>query len=608
MITPIKTNQLSVTLYEKAFDEKYDLFRVETTDKYFKHGAYTMDAPLLCNNVVSVFFESGKAFYVLMRKAASNKNALISVFSATENAEKITIFPMMVDEADHRVVVSLLLNALGSYELDCLRFNNLTGHLYCFHPKWLKKSTRNNESVVLKIPCLELSVTRELRLTMAVRTFTSERLKRQIVFTKRPFEQYPQYVLSASNTLRRKLASDTQKSFILRQTKGDKTEIPFLDIQNKDKFEATKMGVLTNVLEHFNKKYAGICSLALQEVEGYTSLDWSRSVAKENRIAVKNLVSENPIRIIDMIGDQYSAIFCEDIQFILQKKFGIQSSIGKRVSKGHLNICLIHEAAYYDGVNDPHDKIYDGIAVQHITLENFAGLANIAISAVIHELLIKKDIQSRQITLFDWPSLGITDDISFGIRKTIQDVDRYFFMKVSPNGAIDFFEQTLNMFEMNEYADCMNIFAESKDVVGAIRYANGDINVIRETDWITIPEIEKIQESLAGGDTHLRGKDKRKELLSAVTDIKLFDNRGKTYYFVGIIGEGMRTNINRAANIRVIDIYKGDTSMFEALLPLMNVTFVRNGQLTVLPFPFKYLREYIESEVLNKTDLLNEAL
>ena len=29
--------------------------------------------------------------------------------------------------------------------------------------------------------------------------------------------------------------------------------------------------------------------------------------------------------------------------------------------------------------------------------------------------------------------------------------------------------------------------------------------------------------------------------------------------------------------------------MFDKLLPLMNVTFVRNGQLTVVPFPFKYI-------------------
>ena len=34
---------------------------------------------------------------------------------------------------------------------------------------------------------------------------------------------------------------------------------------------------------------------------------------------------------------------------------------------------------------------------------------------------------------------------------------------------------------------------------------------------------------------------------------------------------------------------------FEKMLPMMNVSFVHNGQLTVIPFPFKYLREYINA-------------
>ncbi len=49
----------------------------------------------------------------------------------------------------------------------------------------------------------------------------------------------------------------------------------------------------------------------------------------------------------------------------------------------------------------------------------------------------------------------------------------------------------------------------------------------------------------------------------------------------------------RAANIRKIEAYKDGALMFDELLGLMNVTFVHNGQLTVLPFPFKYLREYV---------------
>ena len=109
-----------------------------------------------------------------------------------------------------------------------------------------------------------------------------------------------------------------------------------------------------------------------------------------------------------------------------------------------------------------------------------------------------------------------------------------------------------------------------------------------------MPEAKVIKESLASGDTKLRGKDRREELLSSCLDIKTYTEDGKQFYYVGTIGEGMRWKIPRAANVRCIEGYKGAPLMFDKLLPTMNVTFVHNGQLTVLPFPFKYLREYVK--------------
>ena len=38
----------------------------------------------------------------------------------------------------------------------------------------------------------------------------------------------------------------------------------------------------------------------------------------------------------------------------------------------------------------------------------------------------------------------------------------------------------------------------------------------------------------------------------------------------------------------------GETLEYEEMLPLMTVEFVRNSQYTVIPFPFKYLREFVE--------------
>lgn len=218
---------------------------------------------------------------------------------------------------------------------------------------------------------------------------------------------------------------------------------------------------------------------------------------------------------------------------------------------------------------------------------------------MIHELLIKSDLQAGQIRLFDWPSLGFAENIAFGMRAKVGSNERYFFMSICPNGSFIIKEQELTLFEQAEYSDCVDVFEQAKQdaktIKGIIRDSHGNINSIMDSGLVTIPDIALLQEELEGGNTALRGKEKRKELLNAVIDIRKFEKDSSIYYFVGAIGSGMKRTIHTAVNIRKIEPYRNAPNLFEQLLPLMSVTFVRNEQLTVVPFPFKYLKEYIRS-------------
>lgn len=164
-------------------------------------------------------------------------------------------------------------------------------------------------------------------------------------------------------------------------------------------------------------------------------------------------------------------------------------------------------------------------------------------------------------------------------------------MNIHSDGSFDIKDQDLISLEC-EYRDCINIFEQSKNVKGIIMDNYGHINSIIDTELVTIPKISLLHEELKKGNTALRGKEKREELLNSVIDIRKFEQDNNIYYFVGIIGAGMKPTIRNAANIRKIVPYGDSPNMFDKLLPLMNVTFIRNEQLTVVPFPFKYLREY----------------
>lgn len=516
-----------------------------------------------------------------------------------EEGDKYSIGKADVSELSDDIIIQLLLNALGSYDSEFLKFNNLTGHLYCFHTDWIKHGKEKNTDVIWKVPCMELSVSKEMCLNLNVRTFTSELLRNRIIFTKKKFEDYPKYVFAANNTLRRRLKDDSETCFIMRQVDGTKTEIPFLDLQSVAKFQHTKMGVLNSVLKAFNEKYSDICKIEFACKEISSRLDYSKSVQKENAKRIREVLEEKGVQLIDQIGDEYSAIFTDNIKSLLESKYDIRPTIGKRVSKDKLNIMIIHNAEYYNGVNDPHDKVYEDAAVQHITFEDFSDSSEFAIATVVHEIIIKKDIQERKLSLFDWRELGFEEPVSFGIEAEIEDIKRYFFITVNPDGSFEIKEQELTLFEMNEYTEMVEIFEQgrtnSETVNGVIRFADGSINVIKDAGLYTVPEIKEIAELLENGDNKLRGKERREDLLSSCLDIKLYKECARSHYFVGTVGEGMRQNIQRACVVRSVEGYDGAVVKFEEMLPMMNVTFVHNGQLTVMPFPFKYLREYVKT-------------
>ncbi len=96
--------------------------------------------------------------------------------------------------------------------------------------------------------------------------------------------------------------------------------------------------------------------------------------------------------------------------------------------------------------------------------------------------------------------------------------------------------------------------------------------------------------------------------LSGLTDINYFvdnDDQDVIYYNVGTISKNMNMSIAKTSHIWQlqpnIKLNERGFATIEAenilkFLQLMMVNFVRFHQLTVIPFPFKYLREFIQLE------------
>ena len=238
MQPPIKTNKIVFKLDKEKFSEKYDLFAVKTSKKHFNSGAYILDSPEISDKILSIYYYSGKCIYVLMKKSNDSKMNLKKAISETDEAENITISKIECCALEDYITLQLLFNAIGSYESDLLRASNLTGRLFCYNPSWIIHGITGDNKNTKQIVCLELKITSDYVLRFDVRTFTSVKYKSKITFSKKKFEEYPQYVIGKTGkyTISRKLPSDNDcNSFILRQIDGKKSNRPFFDIYNYDK-------------------------------------------------------------------------------------------------------------------------------------------------------------------------------------------------------------------------------------------------------------------------------------------------------------------------------------------------------------------------------------
>lgn len=594
----IRINKIETKLAVDRLREEYQVFNVKTSEKYFGKGANAakfIDDLSEERFILGVVYEFGNSFHVLLRRSDNNRTNLSKAIGSIPDNDKISFCELAIDEVPTHILLQLLLNSLGTYEGKLMGFHNVTGHFYIHRPSWTKRKE-------LQKIALELRITKDMLLDWSVRTFTSVSLQKMIKFGRKKFCDYPEYVLSKGNTLKRIEKGSDPSAYILRQVGDKKSSIKFLDIQSLDKFLDTKMGAIYDCVENFNATFQGMAHIAFSSFEEYSRIEIEARMLREMQSRYDEMVGSRNIVIVDKVADDTSHIAIDELKAAVLKNFNCSKvSVLKKPKPGCINIILIHEDEHYKDRMDPHDEKYKDCAVQHITIESVTALRGdddgwkATLNTVMQEALIKDDIENGKISLIDWTNCGYQEDFLFGLAKTDEnDLVHYYFMTIHPDGSCEFAEQENSLFDQNEYQTCIDLFSKN-DVIGVVKHGE-DINVIHNTQLRTLPEIDAIYERLKSGDNKMRDKVSREELFSSVTDVKCFASDDYSLsYFSGIVGAGMRATIATSANIRMVDSYRYSELFFPSLLRLMAVTFVRNGQLTVMPFPFKYLREYIES-------------
>jgi len=423
------------------------------------------------------------------------------------------------------------------------------------------------------------------------------------------------------------------------------------------KRSATKIYTLIRFLRDINKNLKDYLDIKLDELnfENF-KLEGTRNkrIIKINDL-IKDKLSKQGVVIEDFVKDNRSKKFIDEVKIIIENEYNSILTLEKiKKSKSQFNI-FITEEPNID--NDPYNDIKKiPKSTQNILLKNLEN-SKVILPVLLKELVIKQDIINQRISIPSYQqSKKIIfyyfernkEENKYEIYKLIIDKKILEFSKLKNRESLfdedekGYIEKIL--FKANENSSNPELI---------IKNDNGDVNIITKTNYFPIPNIEFITKEydelqipfyksydellMLKDDVPNDRKDEYIEFLENIRDKEQINLRvevkkkkvknylatkfninldksltkteGKTaldvlmgikyskidnktaYYVVGIkkLGQSLsRTNV-----IRKIEAIDGNL-LLDDLLFMMDEYFVKNKELTVLPYPIKYLREFIK--------------
>ena len=609
-------------------DRRYDFYLIENQGEGFKPNARIFDDSLAKENVQAVQYTSGKSFILMMKKNRQNDSVVAEIIKNARSEELDLTkkkLPVPFEKYQHSLI-QILFNALAKTSSN--NVSNLGGKLYYFSEKSKKQ-----------IFCVEVRLSDGFVLHLDGRTFTES--------TKSNGEN--EYVLQLNNTLRLRSKTDAGKPFYtLFQYKGTRHQIPFLDASSVSKFESSKIGILSKLLEKFHKEYGSFAQIQIKEEPDWEKLDVkaASSQKKEHLRRLKQILCGKKINIVDKIKKEGSFDFCEKLKKSIEQIFTNEEYFLKNNRELNfsivfsddemadcLNLRIIHSKDYCRTTSeeDLYRRFLDR-PVQHVTFEDFprctkddrkgvkkkGDLEESACVVILNELVVKYDLianAEKSISLIDWSSYKYENVWKFCFcKEKMVDLEKktkenhYYLMMIKPSGNFEIKEVTIE--SEDEYGLCDEIFALNnkkaerhnkwdEKYIGLVINSSEDIDIIQETPCFMLPSVDDVFCALKKEEVN-RKKDTLERLFAGCLDIyyKMSVDNSCEYYSVGQIGSGIQQpKVERSAQIRKIVPHKQSKLFFRDVLETMNVPFVRNGQLTVMPFPFKYLREWIKMHI-----------
>lgn len=449
------------------------------------------------------------------------------------------------------------------------------------------------------IHALEVSVSPRMELELKVKTFTS--------CAARQFKRStPRFELVDGRFLRRATSFDNPSDASLfcqrARFEGDRYgKFVLMDASDQQSFSKSKLGVLRSVLMCLDYLFDGAVRVCFEEAVDVSRIDGKDSKLRDRLALVASRIGEETIGVFDATGELGEQAVL--VAKMVNELFGIRAEVTDSDKEDAAIIRLVYaKSDYADGAAD-HYGARAGVAVQHMTPES--GFTSTAVAVAVKELGIKLDIIASKMSLLPWE----WGDWEFAIMESDERGGSFAFLRVGKDGFMCFEGPISAIGAMAGHGPLVDALMLNEGCECVIKGPEGDINAISRTELFGVPNFEAVWHDLLDRREDRKKKSDGKPLKHAISrgkaarelyfadaiDIASCSTEdGRRYYRVGMRGYGMQFGATHKASVLREVIAVGDSrSLAEDILPMLDVSLVRWGQPTVLPFPVKYLKEWV---------------
>lgn len=616
---PVYTTMLDIVWHIDEIEKKFDIIEIWNKNWKEKDKIFAVTDPVneyvSGNRIWSVCYTNNRHVFLLMEKNHVNKQEVLEYIRSKDGefaCDTITAADLL--EKDERTLFSLFMYGVKRIDIDGFDYNNINGCLFQTFKAWTRKKTT--------LQALQFSVKNsavdkhKLYIEMNARSMAALRLfsekERVDLFKKAQYK-------FENNEFRRVYDCKLSNFTIKKAPNADNAKVEYLNLKKEDHYNRCKVRNFWVLLERMNKKYNGLLEVSPAVMTIVKDIPTDKDLLKDFVDELKTKVHDHEYNVIDYDCDEETGATAKVVVDKLNELFEIEATTEPKVLPGKFNIRIIHNQDYYEKGKDPHDHIFPGMTVQHMTVEDFGkgddGIQDYALfNVIIKELFVKHSNLAHEDILGKWGERGYSEDYVFITRKKIGKNFYCFKHVMKPTGKMysDLIRDDDPFFDV-----CGRIwpYDEKPSDIEQVIVKGKNICTITNTKTLPIPDKEIMDESM----THLgggrgsgragigpRGHKTVEKTLYSTLDIKRLDFNGKFLYLCGYSSANI-INQEKGPNIRLVECIEGE-NFFDEILQEMEVPFVRYGRITVLPYPFKYLSEFIERYVKeHKEEFLEES-